>query len=247
MANLQAEKDLIQSMQTGQYVHTRTARDDYQRDLMISMAYQQAAATEETRKLAAIRGAPAVERKVAGMTMNELRTSREFQAAKEEAENLMMECQALRAEQRAVQKAGGTPESLAALDSRLEEKAAELNSSYMAKLLLKKRGGAGAPLEDTRLARDLAESVDKMYARRVDPVYRKAVDGAGYEWEELTETGWQRAGKLAFEDIRNASSKGTLNIDPDLALIEKDPSRFRIVKGGEEVSMSDVNQDLQRI
>ena len=73
--------DLIESLRTGQYVHTRTAADQYCHDLMIVRAEQQIAKIEQTRKMADVierqagRGDPEQARKLRDFVRQNLTTA----------------------------------------------------------------------------------------------------------------------------------------------------------------------------
>jgi hypothetical protein len=80
-SEIRHELDLIESLRTGQYVHTRTAADQYCHDLMIVMAEQQIAKVEQTRKIAAVverqagRGDPEQARKLRDFVRQNLTTT----------------------------------------------------------------------------------------------------------------------------------------------------------------------------
>lgn len=72
---VQQERDLVQSLKTGEYVHTRTPSDEYCHDLMIVRTVEHNAAVAETRRLAA-----AVERMAAGAEPDQVKQLQDFAA-----------------------------------------------------------------------------------------------------------------------------------------------------------------------
>jgi hypothetical protein len=70
---LQQERDLLASLKTGEYVHTRTASDAYCHDLMIVRTVEHMQAVDETRRLAA-----AVERMAAKAEPDQVRQLQDF-------------------------------------------------------------------------------------------------------------------------------------------------------------------------
>ena len=72
---IQQERDLVQSLKTGEYVHTRTPSDEYCHDLMIVRTVEHNEAVAETRRLAA-----AVERMAAGAEPDQVKQMQDFAA-----------------------------------------------------------------------------------------------------------------------------------------------------------------------
>jgi hypothetical protein len=160
-------------------------------------------------------------------------------------------------------KAGASAQEIARLEEALRKKAWEVNSSYGAKVALRKGGNNPVAREFERQQRALNQEVDRAFEKEV---------GENFSYEEWTPDGWKRR-ELKWEDIRNASSTG-FNIDRDKALVEKslwrrgkdgklypvkenwilhpDGSpkmpRYRLVnKQGQRVTMAKFNKDAQEI
>lgn len=183
--------------------------------------------------------------KLSNMTAEEFAITKEVKSSFAAGGRLLDEYKMVAAEFRAAARPGVAPEALAAAEQKLLAKAAEINSNVAGKLLVKK--GARTP-EGAALQRDLAESIDRLYATRVDRPFLRAVEKSGLKWEQRTAAGWRPAGTLSFKEIRNASSKGTLNMDRDLALVEKDFTQFRIVDAsGKPVQLHEAQEQLQKM
>lgn len=77
---IQHERDLIQTLKTGEYVHTRTPSDDYCHDLMIVRTVEHMQAVDEARRAAAEaeRMAAAVERMAAGAEIDQRKQLQDF-------------------------------------------------------------------------------------------------------------------------------------------------------------------------
>lgn len=80
---IQQERDLVQSLKTGQYVHTRTESDQYCHDLMIVRTVEHNQAVAETRRLAA-----AVEKMAAGGEPDQVKQLQDFVARQVTAKDL---------------------------------------------------------------------------------------------------------------------------------------------------------------
>ncbi|MBI4893402.1 MAG: tetratricopeptide repeat protein [Acidobacteria bacterium] len=80
---VQQERDLVQSLKTGEYVHTRTASDEYCHDLMIVRTVEHNQAVAETRRLAA-----AVEKMAAGAEPDQVKQLQAFTARQISAKDI---------------------------------------------------------------------------------------------------------------------------------------------------------------
>jgi hypothetical protein len=108
--------------------------------------------------------------------------------------------------------AAATPAERQALAAQLRQKAAEVNASYSAKSILKPQKGA------------LPQALDE----EVVGIYR---DVDGRTMGELNDMGFRKGGRpfgsRDMVDLRNASSKGTVGMDRDVALNELNRRRLR--------------------
>jgi hypothetical protein len=173
---------------------------------------------------ARIRGVQIPPEKLSNITVDEWRTHVSVLNAKDDAQRLIGLFKTATGEQR-------------------QRLAAEINSNYMAKLLIKQGGaaGPGRPLET-----DAVSMVRELYRTRVDPAFRSAVERQGFRWQERGPDGvWREAAPLEFREFRQASKRETFNIDRDLGLLERDPSRFRIVQNGQPMSLHEAERALQ--
>ncbi len=125
--------------------------------------------------------------------------------------------------------------------------AAEINSNYMAKLMIKQGGaaGAGRPLET-----DATSVIREMYRTRVDPAFRSSVQKSGIRWQERGPNGeWRDAAPVDFREFRQGGKRETFNMDRDFGLIERDPSRFRLVQGdnGKPINLHQAQERMQEL
>jgi len=175
---------------------------------------------------ARLRGAKVPQQPLPKMTIDEWRTHVQVLNERENAENLILLFRRASGEQR-------------------ERLAAEINSNYMAKLVLKLSGAKGP---GRTVEADVRSAISLLYHNRVDPAFRNAVAQRKLRWQERGPDGkWRDAGPLEFEEIRQASKRQTINMDRDFKVNERDPSRFRIAEGDQAVSLHDAQEKLQEI
>lgn len=123
--------------------------------------------------------------------------------------------------------------------------AAEINSNYMAKLMIKQGGaaGPGRPLET-----DATSVIREMYRTRVDPAFRSSVEKSGIRWQERGPNGeWRDAAPLEFREFRQSGKRETFNMDRDFGVIERDPSRFRLVQGEKPINLHQAQERMQEL
>ncbi|HBY63273.1 MAG TPA: hypothetical protein DEH78_25910, partial [Solibacterales bacterium] len=123
--------------------------------------------------------------------------------------------------------------------------AAEINSNYMAKLLIKQGGSAGP---GRALETDATSVIREMYRKRVDPAFRSAVEKSGIRWQERGPNGeWRDAAAVEFREFRQGGKRETFNMDRDFGLMERDPSRFRLVQGDKPVNLHQAQERMQEL
>ena len=173
-----------------------------------------------------MRGVPVPPQKLSNITIEEWRTHVQVLNAKEDAQRLI-----------------GLFKQ--ATGERRRQLAAEINSNYMAKLLIKKGGadGPGRPLET-----DWRSLIKELYRTGVDPAFNAAVAQRGIRWQRRGPDGkWHDAGPPEFREFRQRTGRETANIDRDLGLVERDPYMFRLTMDGQPVKLTEAKEELQSI
>jgi hypothetical protein len=123
--------------------------------------------------------------------------------------------------------------------------AAEINSNYMAKLVLKQSGAAGP---GRALETDARSVIKEMYRTRVDPAFRSSVEKSGIRWQERGPNGeWRDAAAVDFREFRQGGKRETFNMDRDFGVVERDPSRFRLVQGDKPINLHQAQERMQEM
>ncbi len=158
-------------------------------------------------------------------TVQEIRDSAAFQKLHADAEAGLQRYREVAGKLQDARKAGASAETIAQLDAQRLAEAVAVNESFLAKRMLKAggrdgRAGIGDP-QAAALEGDFANAQRRIYQERVDPLFTRSVNDAGYEWRVLRNGQWVKAPReVSFTEFRHGGTAGTANTDRDFGLQE---------------------------